>query len=263
MISLGIGIPFGRRGGGFTAEYKAILARATALGYTLPSAAVQAKQNQLMKDLIDLGFFATRDVFYVFAGGTDSDFATLNWKNPLTFPAVKVNSPTFAASSGFEGNGTTSYLDLNWTPSINGVNFQANNHSFGAFNSKNNAQTGVLLSSFGTNFNEISNDNPNNRLIVYDNTGLGDLPSLGANAQNGFLEIQRNNSLNYQAYKNAVSLASYIRTTVAVSNAEFRIFTRSNSTFFGNGICPFAHIGASYTNRTDVYNAINNYLISL
>ena len=43
--------------------------------------------------------------------------------------ATAYNAPTFTAYEGFLGNGTTQYIDCNWNPSVNGVNFVQNSAS--------------------------------------------------------------------------------------------------------------------------------------
>lgn len=116
----------------FTTEYQAILNRATALGYTKPSAAQQVKQNQLIVDLKAAGIWTQLDVFYVFATDGSSDFATLNWINPLLYQCSKVNSPTFTANQGFAGNGTTSNISSSFNFST-AAHFSVNSACVGVF----------------------------------------------------------------------------------------------------------------------------------
>lgn len=139
-MSQGLFNPFFQNGkpwfgsGGVTAEYQSVLDRATVLGYAKPSAAQQVKQNQLVINLKAAGIWNLLDVLYVFATDGDSDFATLNWKNPSAFQCAKVNSPLLEANLGFKTNGTTNYLDTTWAPS-NGVNYTLNDASIFIFNS--------------------------------------------------------------------------------------------------------------------------------
>ena len=84
-------------------------------------------QNQLLVDLKDAGIWSKLDVFYVFATDGDSDFASINWKDPNNFEIFKVSSPTFTTNKGFEGNGTSAYLDTNWNLANDSVNYQQNN----------------------------------------------------------------------------------------------------------------------------------------
>lgn len=110
-------------------EYQAILDRGTALGYTLPSDSVKLKQNTLLASMKASGVWNKLDVFYVFAQDGSSAFATINWKNPNANQSTLVNSPTFVNNGGFTGNGTSSYIDTNFNPSTQGVNYTLNNAS--------------------------------------------------------------------------------------------------------------------------------------
>lgn len=114
----------------FTTEYKAVLDIGTALSYTLPTTATQQKQNKLLKSMKADGVWAKLDVFYVFAVDNNaSAFATLNWKNPNANQSTLVSSPTFVNNGGFQGNGTSSYIDTNFNPATQGVQYTLNNAS--------------------------------------------------------------------------------------------------------------------------------------
>jgi hypothetical protein len=95
------------------ADYQAVLDYATTQGYTLPSASQRLLQEQLVIDLKDAGIWSKLDTFGVFATDGDSDFALIDWIRLSDYTAV--NSPTFNVNEGFEGNGTSSYIDLNYT----------------------------------------------------------------------------------------------------------------------------------------------------
>jgi len=84
---------------------------------------------------------------YVFAAA-DSPAALINWKSPGTFNATLTNSPTFTQDRGFTGNGTSAYIDTNFTPSTDG----------GAVYTQNSAHWSAR------NVNDLS-DSTNNRLI--------------------------------------------------------------------------------------------------
>ena len=133
MPFVGIGVGIGRQrfgsggGGGFDADYQAVLNYATTQGYTLPSSGQQTLQNQLVVDLKDGGIWSKLDTFAVFATDGDSDFALIDWIRLTQNTAV--NSPTFTADEGFTGNGTSSYIDLNYNPTIDAVNYSQDDAS--------------------------------------------------------------------------------------------------------------------------------------
>jgi len=113
----------------FDTDYQAILNKGTSLGYTLPSDSVKLKQNTLLTNMKADGVWAKLDVFYVFAQDGGSAFGTLNWKNPNANQSALVNSPTFVVNGGFQGNGTSSYIDTNFNPATQGVQYTQNNAS--------------------------------------------------------------------------------------------------------------------------------------
>ena len=114
------------RTAGFCAEYQAVYDAYT----TKPDAATAAIWNTCVKTWVSNGEWATKDVIYVYAAHTNgAGEALINWKNPGTYDATAYNAPTFTANQGFLGNGTTQYIDCNWIPSSNGVNYLQNSAS--------------------------------------------------------------------------------------------------------------------------------------
>jgi hypothetical protein len=112
-----------RDSGGFDFDYQAVLNRATALGYTLPNAAQQVKENALMVAIkAAFGVTSSKSIsniasvpilqMLMFATNGDSDYTTISWRNPSNSArqATKVNSPSFTALSGFNRS-TTGYLN--------------------------------------------------------------------------------------------------------------------------------------------------------
>jgi hypothetical protein len=264
--TIAIGLPF-VKAGGFSAEYTAILARATALGYTLPSAAQQIVQNKLVLDLKTSGVWDLRDVIYSPANNGSKEFGTLNWKNPIVHQKTLVSSPTWTSNLGYSGNGSTSYVDWNYNPATHGVQFTLNNHAYEVWNLNATAKQGVLLSAFGDNYCEIDNDNPLSRLIVFDSNIAGRTPAIGANSQNGWFMNERVSALDagWKTFKNNIDLGHIGGASVLLPNVNFRLFTRQGGAFFGNGQVPFCGAGASLSTqqKTDYYNLINTYLTSL
>lgn len=127
----------------FDTDYQAVLDRGTALGYTLPNAAYQTKGNQFVLDLKAAGLWTIMDVLYVFWTNVgDHNFACLNWKSPTTFQITEVSSPTFTNLQGFNGNGTTSYLNTGWKPGTNGVNFTLNDAAISHYGVNNTQDAG-------------------------------------------------------------------------------------------------------------------------
>ena len=104
----------------YDSEYKAILDYATTQGYKLPSVSQRLKQSVLLSSLKTAGVWSKLDTFANFATDGDSNFALIDWKRLTQYTAV--NSPTFTTNQGFQGNGTSSYIDTNFNAVLHGVN---------------------------------------------------------------------------------------------------------------------------------------------
>ena len=65
--------------------------------------------NTAVLRLMNEGIWDSLDALYVLDSNTQKQ-ALVNWVNPGTNDLVAVNSPTFTAKSGINGNGSTSYL---------------------------------------------------------------------------------------------------------------------------------------------------------
>src|SRR3990167_8825353 len=115
------------------AEYQAVLDYATAQSYTLPSSGQQILQNTLMVDLVASGAFALLDFFHVPANDGSENFGKINWINPGSFDLTNPNACTWAADSGYSSTGSPDYLDSNFTPSSQGINFVQDSASFGLY----------------------------------------------------------------------------------------------------------------------------------
>jgi hypothetical protein len=256
MIGIGIGLPF-IKSSGFTAEYIAVLARGTALGYTLPSASVQAKQDTFLSALKSAGVWDKLDVFYCFAQDGSKEFAPINWKSPRANHCTLINSPTWTSNQGFNSDGATSYIDTNYNASTQGVNFQ--NNSAGEFCYQKDALFGPC---FGTS------GGAGDGLAISNTTGQR-LNMLGTNLTatadmigNGFKCINRTSSTLVELFNETTQL-SRVTTTAARINANRRILnaqgnflnTLGKVSVYGNG----ANLTAeSLTLRTAIITYLNS-----
>ena len=270
MISLGLGTVIAGNGssfGGFSAEYQAILSRATALGYTLPSATQQAKQNQLILALKSASVWDKLDVFYMFANNGSKEFALINWKIPSSNLGTIVGSNLTFNANGFLG-GASSFINTNYNPATQATNLSLTNASFGVW--------------------KYLNDNTTNRYMCGNNVGtayiIGESATsynsrifttaqLGASAPNqalGLLYLTRGGlsgtSGNTAWTVNGSSTGYSPAGTVAISSANFTAFafspTGAANVYLGGLSCFFA--GANLINEAvDFYNAMNTYMSNL
>jgi hypothetical protein len=87
-------------------------------------------------DLKDGGIWAKLDELWFTAAHTEQA-GLLGWKRLKDLTAV--NAPTFTVDRGFAGNGTTSYLNTNYVPSTDGVQYTLNDASLGLYSRTNSA----------------------------------------------------------------------------------------------------------------------------
>lgn len=243
-------------GESFDADYQAILNRATTLGYTLPSASVQVKQNTLLTSLKSTGVWAKLDVFYVFAQDGGSAFGTLNWKNPNANQSTLVNAPTFVSNQGFTGNGTSSYIDTNFNPATQGVQYTQNNASryffthaigTGRFDGNTSGTNSMFL---GVSASQRINAGSNTATPPIDFTSAVNTKSL-----------HRTSSTAITAYNSTTSQVA-VQTSAAMTSANQWILRSAAN--YGTHTCAAYGMGASMiSEHTNFINTWNTYKNSL
>jgi hypothetical protein len=244
----------------FDADYLAVLNYATTQGYTLPSESQQLLQNQLIVDLKDGGIWSKLDIFYVFATDGDSDFASINWKDPNNFEITEVNSPTFTTNVGFTGNGTSAYLNTNWSVSNDSVNFERNNATIGAY--------GVLNGTYDVGV-RVGFNNSMSHLFQAGSIRLnGDAASASSGVGTHLLQHNRTSLLDVSQYINGVLTNSAISTSDPLANLQAYILAlnaNGEALFFNSNTFNVVYFGANLESEAaDIYTAIyTNYLANL
>lgn len=101
-----------------------------------PSNRTISAVNNFIKAAKSNGYFYLLDRFWLFAQDIQTN-AVYSIVNPTSTTCTEVNAPTFLAYNGFDFNGTSQYLNTNYTPSTNGVNYTLNNASHGVYCNEN------------------------------------------------------------------------------------------------------------------------------
>jgi hypothetical protein len=239
-------------------DYQAVLNYATAQGYTLPSASQQVKQNQLMLDLKSGGIWSKLDTFAVFATDGNSDFALIDWKRLSQYTAV--NSPTFTANQGFQGNGTSSFIDTNFNPSSQGVNYTLNDASFFSWNNTfvlDNFISGVASSS--SNCLRMSVASGNQRINM-SNLTFTPVMNFGSSSVK-FRKISRTNSTTGVA-SNDTTQTTHTQNSTSIESAN-QVILRSLGFYATVNVAIFGMGSSLVTENTSQYNAFNTYITSL
>lgn len=241
----------------FDADYQAVLNRATTLEYTLPSASQQIIQNNLVLSLKAGGVWTKLDVLYILANDGGSNFGTLNWKSPLANQATLINTPTFTTNEGFMGNGTSSYIDTNFNPATQGVNYTLNDASRYAY---------VFTGSTGQRFEGNVLDNNmrlGNYTVIKINSGaVNTLDSAFTyTTTKGMKSIHRTSSTDVTLYNGSIGEERTLISTV-VTSANQWIF-RNGSVYVDTKISMYAMGASLITENEDFVNAFDTYLNSL
>lgn len=270
MIGLGLQRIIGGNGssfGGFTAEYQAVLDKATAMGYTKPSASQQVKQNQLIVDLKAVGIWTLLDCFQVYANDGSSDFGLLNWKNPTGNIGSTSGTLTFN-KYGFLGSGA-GFINSGYNPTTNAVNLSIYNASYGVWKYANDNTAGRSIVGNSAGTNQIVG----NSSVSY-NSRIFTTSDLGASAPNqatGLIFISRQGASG--ATNNTVWSVNGSNTnfsplgTVSITNANFAVLTSSiasgNASSYFGGISMF-FTGANLSGKsTEFTTAMTTYINSL
>ena len=107
--------------------------------------APDATRQQLISDHIvalkAAGIWSQLDTYYMMAAHHEQA-SRLNWKSPGNFTLSTHGTITFTTDRGWQGDGSTGYLDTGWIPSSHGVNHALNSASYGVYSRTNSQQNG-------------------------------------------------------------------------------------------------------------------------
>jgi hypothetical protein len=245
----------------FDADYQAVLDYATTQGYTLPSAGQQTLQNQLVVDLKAGGVWSKLDTFGVWATDGDSDFALIDWIRLSQYTAV--NSPTFTTNVGFQGNGTSSYIDSNYNAFTSGVNYTNGNYSFGWYmntiDTAPSAEAAFAAAISGSAnwvrytvkrfyYGGVS-------FQAYSGLTIASNQMVSANASSTNLTLFANGSLT-----DTLALAG----AKAPANTNFLSFLQTLATNYSDSVLGMVYAGGNLAaEASDFYNAWNTYRTSI
>jgi hypothetical protein len=226
-----------------------VLNYATSLGYTLPSSANQVKQNDLLVALKAGGVWEKLDTFALFANDGSSDFGLICWKRLALMTAV--NSPTWTSNQGFTGNGTSSYIDTNFNPSVNGVNYTLDNASrYALFTGTNTTIDG---NSVGSQYNQFRRGSSTAHTINSSNL----LNSSFSFAENVIISIHRTSANDVTLFNNKTPSE---RTSLSGVLPNVNQFILRRTTLYSDNMVKFYAMGASLVSENNAFvDALNTY----
>lgn len=261
-------IEFHGGGGGSSVDssYQAVLDRGTALGYTLPSAGQQVKQNTLVAALKTAGVWDKLDILYVFANDVTGNFWKLNWKSPTTFEITEPGGAlTKTSNVGINGNGTTIYAQTGWNPATNAVNYTLNDGSFSVYSNTDSTDADYDLGCSDANLIWCSIRTAANQAGVMLNTTLSTFTTGGliTNSQGFFTWNRKAAAPQCSIWKNGVKVDEVTRAASAIPSDNLRITTAEGANGTTRVYGMFAAGSQLATENPAFYTAWNNYFTSL
>jgi hypothetical protein len=246
---------------GQDAATTAWVAAVVAAGGTVSSAR-KVLINNLIVGLKADGVWTKLDRLWILAAENEASALTDLVGDTL---ATAVSSPTFTADQGYAGDGVTSYIDTNFNPSTQGVNYLLDSASAFAWDLTSRAADQKQI--FGS-------ANGANRIGIYPRfTGdvcycriNDDAGSLSNASSQGFFLGNRSSSTARQLYKDGSSVGTYgSEASTGISNLNFYICGINNNGLpetLSTDTIGVVGLGGSLngTEATAVYNRIHTYM---
>lgn len=245
-------------GGGFDADYQAVLDRASSLGYTAPSAGQQTLQNTLVTDLKTAGIWSKLDALYIMANDGSREFARLNWASPSTFELSEVNSPIFTSNQGFYGimDGRLSTLDTGINMGVDTTQFNQStlNGSFGGWSYNVKIGGGPALMGDLLDINNLRGGSADS---VFGYRAGSSILISGLYHMNG----DGTNSIQYQ---NGSQVASIALGALKTTTNTMHLLSEGGTTAHSADTISIAFIGGDLSaEASDLYDAFNTYMSAI
>lgn len=260
-------------GGGFRMK-QGVIFSANASQYfarydTKPGADTLAMYAEFIDSLTLNGVWSALDEFGVLANNTSAN-ALLGMKGYKDVTAV--NSPAFVPYRGFTSNGTTSYLNTNYTPGTHGIAMTANSVSFGVYSRKDTADVnpvmGLQASTPSTSVMYIYPKYTDNKIYYSPNTTSGTF-SVSITNTLGLISANRNRSDSIQVYQRGVKIGSAASASTFLITAYPLLLCTANksggATEFTKRQIAFWFVGGSLTaqQHLNLYNCLQRLLTKI
>lgn len=212
MIGIGIGVNRIRRasGGGFDKNYQDVLDAMTSLGYTLPSASQQVKQNALMVAWKSAGFFQACKGLAVMMTDGESRCALFDWKRLVAM--TPQSSPIFTTNQGYAGDGVAARIDTGLLAS----ELSSNNASIGVYVQNDGGNSGYLIGNVGVAGLRLRGSNSSNNQLQTTGTTSVSVDLSGT----GFKAINKLSSGNLSLYNQATRTTATATDTTTTNEIQ-------------------------------------------
>jgi hypothetical protein len=234
-------------------EAGALVARFT----VQPTNARKALIDNLVGSLKTAGVWTKLDALHVLAAH-DAQAARQNWVADA-YNLTAVAAPTFTTDRGYQGDGSSSYLDTGFNPTTAVTpQFVQNSGHLSVWSRTSGAAAPVDMGNGNSIIltRQTTTDNFARRVNASSSDG-----TVVADGSGHFL-VSRPNSTSSTGYRNAATQGSGSVASAAPDNAAFRVLGRSTTVSFSSRQIAMSSIGASLTSGevTGFYNALNTYM---
>lgn len=191
---------------------------------------------------------------------------SLRYLNAPTLTATAVNSPTFTATEGFTGDGSTAYIDTGYNPATDGSQYTQNSASMGVW-VRGKGASGSHVFGVQTNLSTVaqvrlqSNASDGIAGSVNDSAAIGTAAGVYAA---GLLGVNRSGATAEQIYKNGLSVATDTDSSKALPEDTVALLAYNAlgaRTSFSDAQLSIFLAGRSFTANewADIYDAFNRY----
>jgi hypothetical protein len=215
--------------------------------------------NTYVLTLKDAGIWPLMDIIYLVAAH-DDNASRINLKTPGSFAMANVSTgPTFEADAGQTGNGSSTALSTQWTPSTQAVRFTQNDASMWVWCTTDVAENAADCGAAVTHNSFIRARSAGDAISVSINSGTTTTVSIGTSI--GLTGVSRNGASIQDVWKNGVQVGAGAGASTGLPAGAVRICGRATDLFSSKQIAFFA-AGASLnaTQALDFYNATLAYL---
>lgn len=201
--------------------------------------------NNLFLSLKDAEVFGKADVIQIYCGHNEADSRLNIVKNSHNSNAI--NSPTFSAKNNFKGNGSSSYLEINYSPKTEAVNYKMNDCTLLVVRDEYNA-SGVVVdlgAALESGTSQIADQQPST--IYSALNSKVDIKTLTANIT-GVAATSRISSTEIEETRGVTSLTVALNSSY-IPAGKLNVFRRQPDGYYSNNAISAIYIGA-YLNAT-------------
>lgn len=224
--------------------------------------------DNFVRDLIDDGIWAKLDFLYILAAHAENS-SLLNWINPGTFDATNVHVTAYEVDRGYTGDGANDYLNSNYNPNTDAINYLQDDASMGVYVRTDVAENNCDIGGYSTIptisaqiFSRLAADGISTRI-----NDAADLTPVNTDSR-GFFIVTRTRANARRIYKNKISIGNDTQVSVGRPNIDIFILARNSNGSDGNHSikqvsAAFAGSGMTQINVNNFHDRLETYLDAL